>query len=184
MIVECKADCQRGVTIYRQRLLHDPSRSNMGVFDAELNMEDVKGYEGPERRAHPRFPITFPAFLRLSVIREGNPAILELDGESVDLSLAGARILLSKKPEIASFIEDAKEGRGVDVGVEIVTEKKRIKTIGDIRWFKVEMSEEVTVGIRLKGMGRDDRGIWEDLVKSVALSLQETGEANTYTDGG
>jgi len=48
-------------------------------------MEEANGYEGAERRAHPRFHMTFPA------------------------------------------IEDAKEGRGVDLGVEIVTEKKRIK---------------------------------------------------------
>jgi hypothetical protein len=67
-------------------------------------MGDVKGYEGPERRSHPRFPITFPALLRLSALREGNPNILELDGETVDLSLAGARILLSEKTEIASFV--------------------------------------------------------------------------------
>jgi hypothetical protein len=32
-------------------------------------MEVVEGYKGPERRAHPRFHIIFPAFLRLSVIK-------------------------------------------------------------------------------------------------------------------
>jgi len=57
------------------------------------------------------------------------------------------------------------------VGVEIVTEKKRIKAIGDVRWFKVEEQNQVAVGILLKGMGREDRKIWEDLVKSIALSL-------------
>ena len=144
-------------------------------------MEDVKGYEGPERRAHPRFPITLPALLRLSAIREGHSNIVELDGESVDLSLVGARILLSEKPEVVSFIEEAKEGGGVDMGVEIVTEKKRIKAIGDVRWFKAEVPEEVTVGIHLTGMGRDDREIWEDLVKSVALSLQGTGGIKHYS---
>ena len=144
-------------------------------------MEGVKGYEGPERRAHPRFPITLPALLRLSAIREGHPNILELDGETVDLSLVGARILLPEKPEVVSFIEEAKEGGGVDMGVEIVTEKKRIKAIGDVRWFKAEVPEEITVGIHLTGMGRDDREIWEDLVKSVALSLQETGGIKHYS---
>lgn len=144
-------------------------------------MEVAKEYEGPERRAHPRFAMPFPASLRLSVIREGNPTVLEFGGETVDVSLVGARILLPEKPEIASFIEDAKEGRGVDVGVEIVTEKKRIKAIGDVRWFKGEVPEEVTVGIHLKGMGRDDREIWEGLVKSVALSLQETGGIKHYS---
>ncbi|MFB0507433.1 MAG: hypothetical protein ACETWT_11935 [Thermodesulfobacteriota bacterium] len=29
----------------------------------------------------------------------------------------------------------------------------------------------VAIGIFLKGMSRDDRRIWEDLVKSMALSL-------------
>ena len=57
------------------------------------------------------------------------------------------------------------------VGVEIVTEKKRIKAVGDIRWFSTGASKQVFVGILLKGMGREDRKIWEDLAKSLALSL-------------
>jgi hypothetical protein len=61
------------------------------------------------------------------------------------------------------------------VGVEIVTKEKRIKAIGDVRWFKAGVPEEVNVGIHLTGMGRDDRERWEDLVESVALSLQGTG---------
>ena len=144
-------------------------------------MEDVKGYKGSERRAYPRFYIIFPAFLRLSVIKDGNSTILELGGETVDISLEGVKVLIPEKADVLSSIEDAKEGRGVDVGVEIITEKKRIKAVGDVRWFKVEVPEEVTVGIHLKGMGRDDREIWEDLVKSVALSLQETGGIKHYS---
>jgi hypothetical protein len=71
----------------------------MSRFNAELNMEDVKGYEGPEKRAHPRFPTRFPAFLRFSAIRDGNPTILELDGETIDVSLEGAKLLLPEKPD-------------------------------------------------------------------------------------
>jgi len=134
-------------------------------------MEGVKGYEGPEKRAHPRFPTRFPAFLRFSVMRDGNFTILELDGETIDISMEGAKLSLPQKLDAVSSIEDAKKGRGVDVGVEIFTEKKMIEAVGDVRWFKVEPPEEVTVGIHLKGMGRDDREIWEDAVKSVALSL-------------
>ena len=134
-------------------------------------MEDAKGYKGAERRVCPRFQIIFPAFLRLSVIKEGNPTILELGGKTVDISLEGVKLLIPKKADVLSSIEDAKEGRGVDVGVEIVTEKKRIKAVGDVRWFKVEEQNQVAVGILLKGMGREDRKIWEDLVKSIALSL-------------
>ena len=52
-------------------------------------MEDVKGHKGLEKRAHPRFRITFPAFLRLSVMKEGNPTILELECETGDISLEG-----------------------------------------------------------------------------------------------
>jgi hypothetical protein len=59
----------------------------------------------------------------------------------------------------------------VDVGVEIVTEKKRIKAVGDVRWFQVEASKQLSVGVYLKGMGREDRKIWEELAKSLALSL-------------
>jgi hypothetical protein len=161
--------------------MQDAMPPNIGLFDVELNMEVAKEYEGPERRAYPRFPMPFPASLRLSVIREGNPTVLEFDGETVDVSLVGARILLPQKPEIASFIEDANEGRGVDVGVEIVTKNKRIKAVGDVRWFKAEAPEGATVGIHLTGMGRDDREIWEDLVKSVALSLQGTGGIKHYS---
>ena len=134
-------------------------------------MEDVKVYKGLEKRAHPRFRITFPVFLRLSVIKEGNPTILEFNGETVDVSLEGVKLLIPEQTEVVSSIEDAKEGRGVDVGVEIATEKKRIKAVGDVRWFKVEATKQVTVGILLKGMGREDRRIWEDLVKSITLSL-------------
>lgn len=134
-------------------------------------MEDVKEYKGAERRVCPRFQIIFPVFLRFSVIKEGNPTILELGGETVDISLEGVKLLIPKKADVLSSIEDAKEGRGVDVGVEIVTEKKRIKAVGDVRWFKVEEQNQVAVGILLKGMGREDRKIWEDLVKSIALSL-------------
>ena len=134
-------------------------------------MEDVKGYKGSERRAYPRFYIIFPAFLRLSVIKDGNSTILELGGETVDISLEGVKVLIPEKADVLSSIEDAKEGRGVDVGVEIITEKKRIKAVGDVRWFKVEAPNQVAVGILLKGMGREDRRIWEDLVKSIALSL-------------
>ena len=134
-------------------------------------MEDAKGYKGAERRVCPRFQIIFPVFLRFSVIKEGNPTILELGGKTVDISLEGVKLLIPKKADVLSSIEDAKEGRGVDVGVEIVTEKKRIKAVGDVRWFKVEEQNQVAVGIQLKGMGREDRKIWEDLVKSVALSL-------------
>ena len=134
-------------------------------------MEVGKEYKGPERRVHPRFGILFPVFLRLSVIKEGNPTILELEGETVDISLEGVKLLIPEKADILSSIEDAKEGRGVDVGVEIVTEKKRIKAIGDIRWFKTEDPKQVAIGIFLKGMSREDRGIWDDLVKSIALSL-------------
>jgi len=58
------------------------------------NMEEAreKEFEGAERRAHPRFHITFPAFLRLSVIREGSPTILETGAETVDISLEGVKI--------------------------------------------------------------------------------------------
>ena len=134
-------------------------------------MENVKEYKGPERRVYPRFQIIFPVFLRFSVIKEGNPTILELGGETVDISLEGVKLVISKKADVISSIEDAKEGRGVDVAVEIVTEKKRIKAVGDVRWFTVEEPEQVAVGIQLKGMGREDRKIWENLVKSIALSL-------------
>ena len=134
-------------------------------------MEDVKEYKGPERRTNPRFPTILSAFLRLSVIKDGNPTILELGGETVDISLEGVKLVISKKADVISSIEDAKEGRGVDVAVEIVTEKKRIKAVGDVRWFTVEEPEQVAVGIQLKGMGREDRKIWENLVKSIALSL-------------
>lgn len=134
-------------------------------------MEVGKEYKGPERRVHPRFQILFPVFLRLSVIKEGNPTILEWEGETVDISLEGVKLLIPEKADILSSIEDAKEGRGVDVGVEIVTEKKRIKAIGDIRWFKTEDPKHLAIGIFLKGMSREDRRIWEDLVKSMALSL-------------
>ncbi|MFB0508124.1 MAG: hypothetical protein ACETWT_15455 [Thermodesulfobacteriota bacterium] len=82
-----------------------------------------KEFEGAERRAHPRFHITFPAFLRLSVIREGSPTILETGGETVDISLEGVKLSIPEEAEVLSAIEDAKEGRGVDVGVEIVTER-------------------------------------------------------------
>ncbi len=134
-------------------------------------MEDVKGYRGLEKRTHPRFQITIPAFLRLSVMKEGNPTMLELESETVDISLEGVKLLLSREAEVVSSIEDAKEGRGVDVGVEIVTEKKRIKAVGDVRWLKTEESGQVAVGIHLKGMGREDREIWEDFVKSITLGL-------------
>ncbi len=134
-------------------------------------MEEGNGYQGAERRIHPRFHMTFPAFLRLSLIKEGNPTMLETGGETVDISLEGVKLSLPEEVEVLSAIEDAKEGRGVDVGVEIVTEKKRIKAVGDIRWFSAEASNRVFVGILLKGMGREDRKIWEDLAKSLALSL-------------
>ena len=134
-------------------------------------MEDAKEYKGPERRAYQRFQIIFPVFLRFSVIKEGNPTILELGGETVDISLEGVKLLIPEAADALSSIEDAKEGRGVDVAVEIVTEKKRIKAVGDIRWFKAEEPERIAVGIQLKGMGREDRKIWENLVKSIALSL-------------
>jgi len=134
-------------------------------------MEDVKEYKGPEKRANPRFQIIFPVFLKFSVIKEGNPTILELGGETVDISLEGVKLLIPEAADALSSIEDAKEGRGVDVAVEIVTEKKRIKAIGDVRWFTVEEPKQVAVGIQLKGMGREDRKIWENLVKSIALSL-------------
>lgn len=45
------------------------------------------------------------------------------------------------------------------MGVEIVTEKRRIKAIGDIQWFKTQDPKQVAVGIFLKGMSREDRGI-------------------------
>jgi len=134
-------------------------------------MEEGNGYQGAERRAHPRFHMTFPAFLRLSLIKEGNPTMLETGGETVDISLEGVKLSLPEEAEVLSAIEDAKEGRGVDVGVEIVTEKKRIKAVGDVRWFSAEALNRVFVGILLKGMGREDRKIWEDLAKSLALSL-------------
>jgi hypothetical protein len=134
-------------------------------------MEEVKEYEGPERRASPRYALTLPAFLRLSVVREGNPTVLEVNAETVDISFEGVKLSISENPEVFSSIEDAKEGRGVDVGVELVTEKKRIKAVGDVRWFKAETPEKASVGIHLKGMGREDRKIWEELVKSMALSL-------------
>jgi hypothetical protein len=140
-------------------------------LDMEANMEETKEYTGSERRAHPRFSITFPAFLRLTVMKEGNPTILELGGQTADISLEGIKLSIPAQPEAFPALDDAKEGRGVDVGVEIVTEKKRIKAVGDIRWFKAEPSQEITVGILLKGMGREDRKIWEELVKSLALSL-------------
>ncbi len=136
-----------------------------------MNMEEAKEYEGAERRAHPRFHITFPALLRLSLIKEGNPTMLEPGGETVDISLEGVKLSIPEEAEIISAIEDAKEGRGVDVGIEIVTEKKRIKAVGDVRWLSAEASKRVFVGILLKGMGRKDRMIWEDLAKSLALSL-------------
>lgn len=103
------------------------------------DMEEAreKEFEGAERRTHPRFQTTFPAFLRLSVIREGSPTILETSGETVDISLEGVKISIPKEEVVVSAIEDAKEGRGVDAGVEIVTEKKRIKAVGDIRCFRL-----------------------------------------------
>ena len=81
-------------------------------------MEDVKVYKGLEKRAHPRFRITFPVFLRLSVMKGGKPTILELNGETVDISLEGVKLLIPEDAEIVSSIEDAKEGRGVDVGLK------------------------------------------------------------------
>ena len=134
-------------------------------------MEDARGYRGPERRAHPRFRITFPALLRLSVMKEGKPTIVELNGETVDISLEGVKLLIPGEAEIVSSIEDAKEGRGVDVVVEIVAGEKRIKAVGVVLWFKTEESKQVTVGLHLREMGRDDRRIWEDLVKSVVFGL-------------
>ena len=58
-------------------------------IDVEVNMEDVKGHKGLEKRTHPRFQITIPAFLRLSAMKEGNPTILELECETGDISLEG-----------------------------------------------------------------------------------------------
>ena len=134
-------------------------------------MEENKEYSGAERRAHPRFRITFPVFLRLSVTKGGNYAMLETGGETVDISMEGVRLSIPEQAEVLSAIEDAKEGRGVDVGIEIVTEKKRIKAVGDVRWFKLEEPNQLSVGILLKGMGREDRKIWEEVAKSLALSL-------------
>ncbi len=96
---------------------------------------------------------------------------MELGGETVDISLEGLKLLLPERADVLSFIEDAKEGRGFDVGIVIITEKKRITAVGDVRWFKVEASNQVAVGELLKGMGREDRRILEDLAKSMALSL-------------
>ncbi len=134
-------------------------------------MEDVKAYKGLEKRTHPRFRITFPALLRLSVMKEGKPAILELKVETVDISLEGVKLLMPGEAGAISYIEDAKEGRGVDLVLEIVAGEKRIKAVGVVRCFKTEESKQVTVGIHLRGMGRDDRRIWEDLVKSIAMGL-------------
>jgi len=97
--------------------------------------------------------------------------MVETGGETVDISMEGVKLSIPEQGEVLSAIEDAKEGRGVDVGVEIVTEKKRIKAVGDVRWFKVEDPSQLSVGIHLKGMGREDRKIWEELAKSLALSL-------------
>ncbi|NIS62791.1 MAG: hypothetical protein GTO13_19450 [Proteobacteria bacterium] len=44
-----------------------------------------------------------------------------------------------------------------------------MKAIGDIQWFKTEDPKQVAVCIFLKGMSREDRGIWDDLVKSIGL---------------
>lgn len=96
-------------------------------------MEETREYTGSERRAHPRFTITFPVFLRLTVMKEGNPTILELGGQTADISLEGIKLSIPAQPEAFPALDDAKEGRGVDVGVEIVTEKKRIKAVGDVR---------------------------------------------------
>jgi len=74
-------------------------------------MEEANGYEGAERRAHPRFHMTFPAFLRLSLIKEGNPTMLETGGETVDISLEGMKLSIPEEAEVLSAIEDAKEGR-------------------------------------------------------------------------
>jgi hypothetical protein len=91
------------------------------------NMEEAreKECEGAERRAHPRFHIAFPAFLRLSVIREGNPTILETSGETVDVSLEGVKISIPEEEDVVSAIEDAKEGRGVDAGMLKSLRRKR-----------------------------------------------------------
>jgi hypothetical protein len=147
-----------------------PSQVRAAV-DVRVNMEESKDYTGPEKRAHPRFRMIFPAFLRLSVTKAGNPIMLETGGETVDISMEGVRLSIPEQDEVLSAIEDAKEGRGVDVGIEIITEKKRIKAVGDVRWFKAESSKQLSVGIHLKGMGREDRKIWEELAKSLALSL-------------
>ena len=133
-------------------------------------MENGKGYGGPERRAHPRFQLKLPAFLKLPVMKEGNISVLELKSETINISLEGVRLSIPGQAEVVSYSKNARESREMDVGVEIVTEEKRIKAVGDVRWFIIEASKQVSVGIHLKEIGREDRKIWEHMPKSLGLS--------------
>ena len=134
-------------------------------------MENAKGYGGPEWRAHPRFQLKLPAFLRLPVMKEGNISVLELKSETVNISLEGVRLSIPGQAEVVSYRENALESREMDVGVEIVTEEKRINAVGDVRWFIVEAAKQVSVGIYLKKMGGEDKKIWEHLPNSSGVSL-------------
>ncbi len=134
-------------------------------------MENGKVYKGPEKRVHPRFQLNFPALLRLRVTKEGNVSVLELKSETIDISRGGVRLSIPGQAEIVSYSENAEESRETDVGLEIVTEEKRINAVGDVRWFIVEASRQVSVGIYLKKMGGEDKKIWEHLPHSSGVSL-------------
>lgn len=133
-------------------------------------MENDTVYKGPERRAHPRFQVNFPAILKLPVKKEGNISLLELKSETVNISLEGVKLSIHGQAEVGSYSENAMVRREMDVGVEVMTEKKRIKAVGDVRWFIVEASKQVSCGIHLKEMGGEDRKIWEHLPQSLGLS--------------
>jgi hypothetical protein len=137
-------------------------------------MEKTEIYEGSEKRKLVRLDASFPVMLKLYVRGRAGIITTLVNGETVNISLEEmcVELGLSDYIDITSLIESAMNRIGVDVGVELIVGGMNFKAIGEIMWFKTEEKDYLRIGIRLVGVNRDDRSIWNRLL----LSLDEEAQ--------
>ncbi len=132
-------------------------------------MENLSGYNSPDRRRYIRFDAKFPTTLILSIPSKKGIMKFVIDTETINVSQNGlcVEIGFSDYIDIIPIIEAAKENSEIGISVEVLAEWRHFESLGEIEWFRTVDENLVSIGLQLKSIQRDDRRMWDKMLSSL-----------------
>lgn len=130
-------------------------------------------YKGIERRKYQRFKAVIPVNISLIDLRKRKTLHVQCKGVTTDISLLGLGLKLNSQVSRILPFATKMVGKNREFNLEVIANlgRKKVTSIGEVRWTHVEFPSLFKMGVSMKEMREDEREKWTNFVISQGKNI-------------